>query len=289
MPTNRFNLKVPTLGGMQFWTDYRNIFGYRLQQNAFTKRWRVLDSKNVRWAWGDRNECCEEFERMVSSVAVKPSIERLIVLLHGLMRTPRSMRGLGEFLATTLDAPVVLPTYASTQGSVSEHACAFREVLESLPEASRIDLVAHSMGNIVIRHAIADWQRQGDPRGVLKRLHRMVMLGPPNQGALIARRLSRTGMFGLITGRGGLELGPAWERLEPNLAVPPFPFAIVAGKVSGPLGKNPLVDGASDFVVAVEETRLDGASQSIEVESLHSFLMDSEEVQRFTLGFFSEV
>ncbi len=106
-------------------------------------------------------------------------------------------------------------------------------MIESLPGKPKIDLVAHSMGNIVIRHALADWQRAGDPTGALSRFQKMVMLGPPNQGAMIAKRLAKTGVFGVVTGAGALELGPAWESLEPRLAIPNFPFAIVAGNVSG--------------------------------------------------------
>lgn len=279
------NWKVPTLGGMQFWTDFRNVAGYRLQQNAFTGRWRVLDPQHFRLAWGTRAECESEFEQVVAAELSEFHYDRVVILLHGLMRTPRSMHAMANFLETEGKLATLRPGYASTRAGIAGHAKAFRSVVESLPGKPKIDLVAHSMGNIVIRHALADWQQAGDPAGVLPQFHRMVMLGPPNQGAMIAKRLAKTGIFGVVTGTGALELGPAWESLEPRLATPSFPFAIVAGKISGPLASNPLVEGESDFVVSVEETHLDGATESKQFAALHSFLMDSPEVHRFVLQF----
>lgn len=273
-----------TLGGMQFWTDYRCWAGYRLQQNEFTKHWRVLDPAHVRQTSGNRDECERTFERLVKPYIREDSQQRVVILLHGLMRTPRSLRSMSKFLASELPAATISPSYASTRAPIRQHAAAFREIVESLPGSPTIDLVAHSMGNIVIRHAISDW-KEHDPKNILPRFHRMVMLGPPNQGALIAKRLAKTGLFGMITGKGGLELGREWNSLRGKLATPAFPFAIVAGSVAAPMSNHPLLEGASDMIVRVEEAYLDGCSKFIEVPVLHSFLMDNHEVQKLTLDF----
>jgi hypothetical protein len=159
-------------------------------------------------------------------------------------------------------------------------------VVESLPGKPTIDLVAHSLGNIVIRHALADWERNGDPLQMLPQFRRMVMLGPPNQGALLARRLSKLGVFANVVGESGLQLGPQWQHLQDHLVVPKFPFAIVAGNMQGSvLAKNPLLDGESDVVVRVEETRLAGAAVEEHFPVLHSFLMNSPAVQKFVGDF----
>lgn len=283
-----FNFQTPTLGGMQFWTDYRWLKGLRLQQNEVTKHWRVLDAKNVRLAWGSYEDCRRFFEDFVQQHYPTFYYQRVVILLHGLMRTPRSMRGMAAAIQTAIECDAISPTYASTRAPVASHAAALRSIVESLPGDPIIDFVAHSMGNIVIRHAIHDWKKLGDPRNILKRLHRMVMLGPPNQGATIAKRLAKTGLFGMIAGQGGLDLGRDWDQLQSHLATPEFPFAIVAGKFSGPLSKHPLVEGENDLVVSVEETHLDGATLEIEVPVLHSFLMDSPEVQQNVIAFLAQ-
>lgn len=277
--------KTTTLGGLQFWTDYRWISGCRLQKNAITGHWRVLDARNVRQAWGTREECDSAFLELTGRSIGDVRYEHMIVLMHGLMRTPRSMRSLSNALVAHKLGTLVAPCYASTRLPIAEHAAAFRELVESFPGQPTMDIVGHSLGNIVVRHAIGDWQRDGDPNRVLARMKHMVMLGPPNQGATIARRLAKTGIFGIITGKGGLELGRDWGALRSKLAIPPFPFAIVAGKLDSKYVSNPLVEGDGDFVVSVEETHLDGAAVEIDVPTIHSFLMDDPSVHEFVANF----
>ena len=280
------NVAMKTRGGTQLWTDYQHRDGFRIQRDAVTGHWRLLDPKDVRRAWGTRENCeTELLELLPPVVADADHPERYVVLLHGLMRSHHSMKSLGNTLDSQDCGKVIRFSYASTRSSISDHAAALQEVLGGLPQDAEIAFVGHSMGNIVVRHLIGDLQAQGDPDGVLDRCRCMVMLGPPNQGAAIARRLAPTGLFGMVTGQGGLELGPKWNELVANLAVPPFPFAIIAGDLSQKPVKNPLVDGSSDFVVAIEETHLDGHVSFTTVPVLHSFLMDDAATQQMVADF----
>ncbi len=280
------NFPLPTLGGKQFWTDFAWNDGWRLQQNAITEHWRLLSPKNVRYAWGNRLECESAMERHVTPPERQPDA-RIIVMLHGLMRTSGSMSQVGKALEDAgIERPVCFE-YASTRRGVAAHAAALRHWLETLPGEPRIDFVAHSMGNIVIRHLIMDLQRDGDPRGLLARSGKFVMLGPPNHGANIARQLGKLGLFETVTGQGGMELGPAWEAFEHRLAIPPFPFMIVAGDVQKSWLKNPLVEGPSDLIVRTEETKLDGADAFHVLPVMHSLMMNDSTVQQLVVDFLS--
>lgn len=279
----RFNLRLPTLGGKQFWTDHCWKDGWRLQENALTGHWRVLNPSNVRYGWGTREECQAILDEHLPSPL--RAERHVVVLLHGLMRSGSSMQKMAQAVEEAGLGRAILFEYASTRRGIAEHAAAFREFLESIPGQPRIDLIAHSMGNIVVRHALADYQQQGDPRGLLERLGGLAMLGPPNQGADIAKQLGRLGLFETVTGRGGMELGPAWAALEERLAIPPCPFMIVAGDLSESWMFNPMVSGPSDLVVRVEETYLPGARDHHSVHVLHSFLMNDPEVQRLVINF----
>ena len=276
------NLKLPTLGGKQIWTDHVWREGWSIQQNVLTGHWRVLDPNNVRHAWGSRAACDAFLEQQGLSGVIQEG--RAILLLHGLMRSASSMEQLAENLAETLEVPIINFEYASTRDSIGEHAAALRELVAGLPADTRLSFVGHSMGNIVIRHAIGDWQR-GNEQSTLQRIEHVVMLGPPNQGAAIARQLSKSRVFGWVTGQAGMELGPHWAEFEDKLAVPPCPFGIVAGHLPENNFQNPLVDGASDFVVSVEEAHLTGEADFLEVPRLHSFLMDDPAVQRAVANF----
>jgi pimeloyl-ACP methyl ester carboxylesterase len=211
--------------------------------------------------------------------------KHFVVLLHGLMRTRHSMKPIESKLVEEGYTDLVRFSYASTRSSISDHAAALREVLEDLPQNAEFSFVGHSMGNIVVRYMIGDLQREGDPSGLLARCRSMVMLGPPNQGAAIARRLAPSGVYGLVTGKGGIELGPKWEDFVQHLATPPFPFAIIAGDLSENRIQNPLVDGSGDFIVSVEETRLEGSESFETVPVLHSFLMSDQPTISRTVEF----
>lgn len=277
------NLKIPTLGGKQFWTDHSWRRGWRVQQNAITKHWRLLDESNVRQAWGSREACEQALHRRVPDSGLPH--DHVIVLLHGLIRSADSMESLRKALAKENRYSVFSFEYASTRGAIADHAQALREVVAGLPENAKLSFIGHSMGNIVVRHAIGDWQR-ANAQSTLKRLHSVIMLGPPNQGASIARQLSKIGIFELTIGQGAMELGPRWEELSARLATPPCPFGIVAGELDSTFPKNPLVSSEnSDFVVSVDETKLAGATDFITVPRLHSFLMDDPRVQASVSSF----
>jgi hypothetical protein len=294
-----WNLELPTLGGKQFWTDHRWWNGWRVQFNGTFNHWRLIDPKSVRRAWGGQQAMLDELESIIASATPSPESTEVVLLVHGLMRTASSMKSIElELLrvdeqSNTLDPanPVhrtAIPfSYASTREPISAHAAALRELVENLPGKPRISFVGHSLGNIVFRHAIGDWQRSGDPKQVLTRLNRAVMLGPPNQGSAFAKSLSRLGLFKIITGNSGMQLGPAWEDFGHALAIPPCPFAIVAGDISKSPIQNPLLNGISDGVVTLEEATLDGMAEIAQVPVVHSLLMSDPAVVKAAVSFLS--
>lgn len=283
--TGNYNWRLPTMGGKQVWTDHRWWYGWRVQNNLLTGHWRLLDDHNVRHAWGTREACINKLDNVRKNTDHPPEPKTVVVLLHGLMRSSDSMNSLGKHLRENGYPVVVQFGYGSTRASIAEHAAAFRELIADLPGQPRLCFVGHSMGNIVFRHAIGDWNRE-ENQDVLERIDRIVMLGPPNQGAAIAKRLSKTGLFGIVTGQAGMSLGPAWEELEKHLAIPACPFGIVMGNMERWSNLNPLVNGPSDMIVTVEEAQLEGAQETMMVSDIHSFLMDDPKVQQAIVRFF---
>ncbi len=280
-----WNLPLRTVGGTQLWTDHLHRGGYRLQRNALTGHWRLLDASDVRRAWGTRQQCIDMLDQKEPKPESDGNPQHQIVLLHGLMRTRSCMKALETKLTEEEHPNTIRFSYASTRSSIGDHAAALRETLENFPTDTTFSFVGHSMGNIVVRHLVGDLQRDGDPKKILSRCKSMVMLGPPNQGAAISRSLAPTGLYGWVTGKGGLELGPEWDSFVEKLATPPFPFAIIAGDVSRSLIQNPLVDRSGDFVVSLEEADLEGRQWLKTVPVLHSFLVDDLVTMSMTIEF----
>ena len=59
------NIELPTLGGLIFWNNLVESNGWRIQQNKITGHCRVLDSDNVRRAWGGEKEIMDFFNKIV--------------------------------------------------------------------------------------------------------------------------------------------------------------------------------------------------------------------------------
>ncbi len=295
----QWNLPLPTMGGKQFWTDYRWWNGWRIQHNSTLDHWRLLDPNSTRKAWGGKKAMLVELDQVIAENPSAANPSEVVLLLHGLMRSSSSMQPIEKELsrvdselekrnpAETGKRSCVYFSYASTRNPISMHSAALRELVENLAGEPRISVVGHSMGNIVFRHAIGEWQRNGDPKKVLPRLNRVVMLGPPNQGSSFAAKLSRLGLFETITGNAGMQLGPSWDSIRDGLGTPPCPFAIVAGDISKGALQNPLLNGPSDGVVTIEEASLDGMAEIVAVPVIHSFLMSDSSVVRAAVSFLS--
>ena len=279
----KVNIKTKTLGGMQFWTDVLHFREWRIQQHALTEHYRLLSPKGTRYAWGNYAHCLAELEKIKREQSLAPMDGRAIILLHGLGRSRESMEPLAEYFRENSEYRIINVSYASTRASLASHADALQHILENLEGIEEIHFVGHSLGNLVIRRYVQDTL---DPRtGKLqdRRIRRMVMLGPPNNGAQLAERFLKLGMVKLVLGKSAAELALDWEKLSEDLAIPPFEFGIIAGN-SGKLN-NPLIEGASDLFVSTEETKLPGAADFRVVEGTHTFLMQSPEAQKLTLSF----
>ncbi len=279
-------LPLPLVDGSQFWTDQLWRGGYRLQAHAMAGYWRVLTPQGRRCAMGSEQECLAAFDRFAGEADdQQPPAEHIVILLHGLLRTRRCMLKMELGLRAAGLSAVIRFDYASTRQPIERGAAGLRRLVEGLPASSRLSFVGHSMGNIVLRYAIGRWQQEADSRAVLPRLHRVVMLGPPNQGAAIARILSKLRLFGLVVGEGGLSLGPNWQTLLPHLATPPCPFAILAGDLSGTRFRNPLIDTTSDLLVTVDEAKLEGAAKFETAPIIHARLMSDPRAVAFASEF----
>ena len=132
-----------------------------------------------------------------------------------------------------------------------------------------LDAVTFSLGSIVLR-----WAAAHEP---VPRLRRVVMIGPPNQGAALASRLSRWlgPVFRLWVGRSALQLrhGPEGLCSRAGLLPPGTQLGVIAGAAGRSWGFNPLIHGDNDRVVAVTETLLDGMTAFVTVCSGHGPLI----------------
>ncbi len=282
--TPNFPAGGPTLGGKQFWADELLFHEWRIQRNAVTGHFRLLDEDNRRHVWGTWSQCRAELDRIRQVQHLPPMRGHAVLLLHGLADSRSVMEPLRNYLRKNSSLHVFNVSYPSTRQTIGDHARSLARIIENLEGIETISFVAHSMGNIVVRHYLADGA--GGQRGRPDpRIRRMVMIGPPNHGSELATALADSRVFRGLMGKPGQELGSQWIWQERDLAVPQFEFGIIGGGFGNDGGLNPFVPGDDDGIVSVASTRLAGAADFAILPVLHAALPRHAKVQEYTLRF----
>lgn len=262
------------------WSDIAVRHDWRLQERPRDGRCRILDPREHVVRQGPAEECRAAFAGLAADGTIPPLDGPAVIVLHGLGEGRASMRPLADHLRKTLDATVLLFGYASTAAPIEAHGRALDAVIGGLAPNARLSFVGHSLGNLVVRR----WMALANDRD-LARVDRMVMLGPPNHGSELARRIGGVGMLAALADGAARDLVVDWPQVEPHLAVPPCEFGIVAGGRGDGSGFSPLLDGDDDAVVRVEETRLDGAGDFLLVPVHHEAMLRDQRVKRATEAF----
>jgi pimeloyl-ACP methyl ester carboxylesterase len=195
----------------------------------------------------------------------------VVILVHGLGRSPASMAILGRRLESD-GFRVVRFGYPSTSEPI--------EVLvDSLAaevgrccgaDPGTAHFVTHSMGGVLVRAYLA---RQPQPHG-----GRVVMLSPPNQGSEIVDAFSESPLLRSFLGPAGTRLGTDAAGIASQL--PPIRFSV--GVIAGDRSLNPLgswlIPGPDDGKVGVGRTKLDDAADFIVLSATHTFIMNRADV-----------
>jgi len=284
-PTCVGDLLAPTLGGMQFWADELFFHQWRIQRNTTTGHYRLLDENYLRYASGTYEQCVAKLEEIKRDRKLPAMQGKAVVVLHGLARTRTTMLLLADYLERAGGYTVFNVGYPSTRESIGDHARALARIIENLEGIEEINFVGQSMGNIVIRHYLADQTDEATGRRPDPRIRRFVMLGPPNHGSIAATRFAHSRVFTTVLGKPGQQLGREWVWLESDLATPQCEFGIVAGGLGNGQGFNPMLPGDDDGLVTVASTRLVGATDFVVVPVMHMLLPDDPRVWQYTLRF----
>jgi hypothetical protein len=262
------------------WSDAIVRHDWRLQRRPGSDACRILDPRDHCIQEGTHEACLKAFQSLEEAGRIPAVRGPAVIVLHGLGEGRSSMRPIVQHLRKELDATVLSVGYASPKAGIDDHGRGLADVIAALPHADRISFVGHSLGNLVVRR----WMSLA-PAADLARVHRMVMLGAPNQGSDLARMASKFWILAALSNGAARDLVIDWPKVAPNLAVPACPFGIVAGGKGDDRGFSTLLAGDDDAVVRVAETRLAGAEDFLLVPVSHAAMMKNPLVQQATVSF----
>ena len=202
-----------------------------------------------------------------------------VVLLHGIGRTHHVMSKMEQHLLSQ-GYDVYNDSYPSTSFSIEKLGeQIWQRVQARCSDVSKkIHFVGHSMGGLIVRWMLAQYQ--------LENVGRVVMLGTPNQGSRLVDLLKRFKFYHRRFGPSGQQLGAKGGAVFDHL--PPVDYDV------GVIARDRTVDwffswfvlpGKNDGKLTTEETKLEGMKDHIVLHAAHPFMPSNPGVMEQTEHF----
>ena len=205
-----------------------------------------------------------------------------VVLLHGLVRTPRCMKKMVRFLEAD-GYDVYNVGYTSNRLPVEKLTpLVFDALSKQLGQRRyhKIHFIVHSLGSVIVRQFLK--------KNEFNALGRIVMLAPPSQGSEVVDRLGGIFLYKWINGPAGLQLGTGPDSLPNRLGPVNFECGVLAGRKTINLYLSTLFTGENDGKVSVERAKLKGMKDFRVLDVAHPFIMQNREAMRLSLNFLRE-
>jgi len=201
-----------------------------------------------------------------------------VVLLHGIFRTHRSMRGLAQFLEEQGYRTLNLG-YPSTRYSLEELVEIIHPVIERFAKTMDGDLhfIGYSMGGLLVRAYLHKYRPAF--------LGRVVLIGTPNSGSEVADFLKDFYLYKKLYGPAGQQLITDQTMLKPIMGEITYEAgAIAANRSIDPISSY-IIGEPNDGKVSVKSTWLPQLKDHTVVATNHTFLPMHKPMWAQTLNF----
>lgn len=195
-----------------------------------------------------------------------------VLLVHGLGRTPLSLAPLSRTLRRAGHEPISFG-YAAFAQPYDRIRARLVDRLRELADGDPVGLIGHSLGGLLLRHALADVADL--------KVHHLVMLGTPNHSPRRARLAMQWLPWRLFARSCGRVL--ATPDAFQHIPAPRVPYTVIAGTGGPRVLARPFGSEPHDGFVAVNETRI---SENDDLRLLpvgHTFMMNDRRLHEMVV------
>jgi pimeloyl-ACP methyl ester carboxylesterase len=209
---------------------------------------------------------------------VQKNNNRLVILLHGIMKSSKKMQGLANFLKRN-NFDILNIDYPSTKFPLEDLVEIIHTDISRALELNyqKIYFIGFSMGGLLARAYLNKYR--------IENLANIVFIGTPNHGSEVADFFNRFKFFRFIFGPAGQQLVTNQDSFIHVLGSPYYEFGVIAGDFSVNLLLSKIIKKPNDGKVSVESTKLDGMKDHLVLSTSHPFMIRNRKVWEYTLNF----
>lgn len=209
--------------------------------------------------------------------ALNNNVNEVVILLHGLARTNRSMFIMSKALEKS-GYHCINVNYPSLKYAIDKLANdAISTAIEQCPKHATIHFVTHSMGGILVRQFLS--------QHTINNLGRVVMLAPPNKGSQIIDKINSVPQLKSLHCPASKQLNTDKNSLPNSLCNVDFELGIIAGTRNISPFASQLLPKPHDGKVSVESSKVNGMSAHIELAVSHTYMMMNNSVIKQVISY----
>lgn len=183
-----------TLGGRFRWEDIYNYQGWRIQRNIKNKRYRLLDSQDIRRDSGSFIHCKETLLKYINAYELQTPHEDTVIILHSFARTKNSIQYLAETLKEA-NINVISVNYASLYKNLNAHTNLLTQFLQNIEIKRNLYIINVGAACLLTRKLLNSSNNYHHYH-----IARVLDINPINSGSDLAELLASSKIFRYIFG-----------------------------------------------------------------------------------------
>lgn len=250
--------------GWRYWFDVYFYAGWKVQKYALEDevRYRVISPDGSKFHYKTEDDAFQHISK-IKEKGLRPKSKHLVIVIPGLNNVLFTFSVIRRFLRDH-GYECMVWDYASNRADTRKHAERLGKLISKLEGIDKVSFVTHSLGGLILRTFLATdkkWTEKFECGDI-------VMIAPPHNGSFVAdfarRDKNLDAVFDFVAGKVKHDLTSAGACELPALE---HPVSILVGGTRRKFGFNPLSSEDNDGLVHIDSSRVDTATNFIQIKN----------------------